>query len=140
MKVCISTESLSRSNLGSITGAICLSDGNFYFPSQDWDDFPVVILGWWIETLSTPLLHGAQKECLFMDGDYAFQVSPHSADEWLIVCANRTDAHGTHQSTAIVKVTEFMSILRSAANSLVVACHNRGWNSKDIDQLSQLCI
>ena len=140
MKVCISTESLSRSNFGSITGAICLSDGNFYFPSQDWDDFPVVILGWWLEALSTPILPGAKKECLFMDGDYAFQVSSHSADEWLIVCGNRIDAHATSQSTAIVNVNEFMSTLRSVANSLVVACHNRGWSSKDVEQLSRLCI
>ena len=140
MKVCLPIESLSRSGSGAITGTIYLSDGNFSFPSADWDDFVLVILDWWLEALATPLLPGAAKKCLFMDGDFAFRVSSHSADEWLVSCGNRADEHGTKQHVSMVNASEFWASLKNAADEVLEACQNRGWRSDDIDQLAQRCL
>ena len=74
-----------------------------------------------------------------MDGDFAFRVSPHTEDEWLIACGNIAGPHGTQQITSIVKSAEFMSTLRAAGDTLLKACANLGWSSREIDQLNQCC-
>ena len=36
---------------GNITGEIWLEVAGFGFPDRRWSDFPVVILGWWLDAL-----------------------------------------------------------------------------------------
>jgi len=57
----------------TITGHLFVQVGDFFFPEKGWDDFVVVVLGWWIE--NAILLDGPVVEVdnLFMDGPYSFR-------------------------------------------------------------------
>jgi hypothetical protein len=63
---------IDSSNLG---GNICLSVNNFFFPSDEWYDFPVIILSWWLENCKKLSLESESiVENYFMDGPYEFWV------------------------------------------------------------------
>jgi hypothetical protein len=67
--------SLRRSAMGSITGQIYLRGPSGSFPVDGWSDFPVVILGWWIEGLAgLPRRKSGSFKGMFMDGPYAFLI------------------------------------------------------------------
>jgi hypothetical protein len=68
-----------------ITFPIHISVGESVFPDAQWHDFPVVILGWWLEQVNAlsqdPLTTAILR---FMDGPYEIKISPKSADLWLL--------------------------------------------------------
>jgi len=67
----ISPDSLRRSSRGTISGEIwCEFDGES-FPEARWDDLIVVVLGWWLESLST-LISGRKLnvDVRFLDGPF----------------------------------------------------------------------
>lgn len=87
-KVYVGIETLSYGE-NNFTGAIALQFGSAYFPERGWNDFPIIILRWWLKELLR-LWHGELKnrqsvECLFMDGDFYFDVSACDG-HWLIQC------------------------------------------------------
>jgi hypothetical protein len=59
---------LERSAIGGITGLIFLRGPNGAFPDEQWTDFSVVILGWWIEGLRLlPIIRDIRfRECSWM--------------------------------------------------------------------------
>lgn len=63
---------LEKSGYGSITGEIYFQFENFYFPERGWNDFVVVLLGWWIKSAETLEVSsvGTTVEFLFMDGPF----------------------------------------------------------------------
>jgi len=127
--------SLSRSPRGSITGQIFLRGLAGDFPEERWSDFPVVILGWWIEGL-TRVLAGQERsfQGMFMDGPYAFVVHRESGDSGRMAWGRR----GEETSIGIV---DFRALLRSAvaAGRLVTeACRARSWSSRDLETLERV--
>ena len=66
--------SLMRNTMGSITGRIFLRGPTGDFPTNQWCDFPVVILGWWIAGLTSVAVGDARLfQGLFMDGSVRFR-------------------------------------------------------------------
>jgi hypothetical protein len=135
--VCVRTETLSQG--GNITGQVFLAGDNWCFPENGWSDFPVIIIGWWLNDLKTLLHSGGTFECRFMDGPFLFRVSSVQEDQWLIECG-RSDPEFSLEHSAQVMPHQFMSSLRSTAQSLIVACNNHGWRSSDIRRLYELCL
>ena len=79
-------KSLSLALAGSIVrviGPIWLEIDGRDFPGEGWDDFPVVILGWWLSE-AKPLLTNqtGSRERLFMDGSYEFEVNVLGKELW----------------------------------------------------------
>ena len=75
IEIVADSSSLKRSAMGSITGLIFLRSPSGAFPQEQWSDFSVVILAWWIDGLTEVV--DKQKhsfEGMFMDGPYAFRV------------------------------------------------------------------
>ena len=136
VEVCVKTDTLSHRQ--NITGQIFLVSNNWSFPRDEWSDFPVIVVAWWLEALKNLLRDGGIAECQFMDGPYHFRVSSLASDKWLVECG-RTDPDFSPQYSAEVQPREFMSSLRSAALSLIVACNNHGWCTSDTKHLNQLC-
>ena len=66
-----------------VVGPIWLELDGQTFPDDGWDDFPVVILGWWLNAVK-PLIanEGTECECLFMDGRYKFKVKLQTHASW----------------------------------------------------------
>ena len=74
--IIVDADSLSFRPRGSATGNIWLVIGGCEFPALQWNDFVVVILGWWVESLLRLLRNSSTKETVnFMDGPYVVEVS-----------------------------------------------------------------
>ena len=59
-----------RLDQGVVTGGLWLAVDGQAFPEADWNDFPLVVLGWWAEAVADLLNGGPSRELLFMDGPY----------------------------------------------------------------------
>jgi hypothetical protein len=124
--------SLQRSGMGSITGQVFLRGPSGSFPEEGWSDFPVVILGWWINGLRRlGQRKRASYQGLFMDGPYAFvvQCGFGEADEIL------WGEIGSEAPVGIVDVALLLASAVAAAKSVTIACRAKGWNTPDVESL-----
>ena len=124
-----------------VVGPIWLEIDGHDFPGEGWDDFPVVILGWWLSEVKPLLINRAGScRCLFMDGDYKFEISVLGKELWRFnFTEERLNEKGEDveeclmEKEVIPKV--FISELISAANTLVNLCRQNGWESDDLTTL-----
>jgi len=115
-----------------VTGIVFIRVGGVSFPGDHWSDFPIVILGWWLEPVSR-ILHGKTHlwECRFMDGPYMARLEKHSEDVW-----NFTGLRdGRTEYTERIACRSFIQSLLEAARQILDACKKRGWQDRDIDVL-----
>lgn len=116
-----------------VTGRICLRLGDQFFLERDWSDFPVVVLGWWIQAF-LKIHSGAENEvdCLFMDGPLAFRLTRVGPDMLEIRVGNRD---GERRALGKVAVRELAKSLSQAAQQVLEACAASGWEAQDIEIL-----
>ncbi len=56
------------------SGTLWIETENGAFPSEGWDDFPEVVLGWWVAALKSVYLDTKHSyDFLFMDGPYSMK-------------------------------------------------------------------
>ena len=69
LKVVVEQETLRQGSSGTVHGATYWVMEGQPFPDDSWDDFPVVILGWWLEA-ATRMARGfsSYEKLIFMDG------------------------------------------------------------------------
>ena len=130
--------SFDRSRSGAITGPIWLrhSGRNGHvgdFPEAGWIDFPVVILGWWLEALGA--LECGTIECSFMDGPFEFTVSDFNNTLARVRCFGRGIEAKVPVADFQAPVSMLRASLRSAAVSALAECDRRKWTSPDVEQL-----
>ncbi len=134
VEVVADVTSLERSKTGSITGSVFLRGPAGEFPEPGWSDFPVVILGWWIEGL-TILIAGKSPsfEGLFMDGPYAFVVERGVGTSGRLAWGRRG-----HQATVgTLEIAAFLGSALTAGEQVADACRARRWKSRDLDALER---
>lgn len=140
ISIIIKSETLHRYESGSVVGCIFLKTNFVAFPSDDWNDFPVVITGWWMREVMQ-LLQGetTQASCLFMDGSFQYDIYPQSNGLWRIEFADNSEIENLSVLSRIeVEPRGFIDALLAAANTISKTCQTEGWNSKDLDRLRQL--
>ena len=125
---------LRRSAKGSITGALFLEIEGRAFPEPDWNDFPVVVLAWWIRAALVLQRTNAPASCLFMDGPFEWRVSLAGPGAWAVTLLDRHDAVRVVLS-ACVDADVILGALAAAADSLLRACNEQSWSSVDIEEL-----
>jgi hypothetical protein len=71
----INPNSFCGGSSGNLIGNIWLEVGDKVFPSENWSDFPVIIVGWWLENFLsiTPNKSGSEV-FMFMDGPFQFNL------------------------------------------------------------------
>ena len=73
IKTDLETISLNES---TIFGQLYFQDGDFYFPSKDWNEFIIIVLNWWCQSLLNLLEEKTFSEELdFMDGPFSVRVN-----------------------------------------------------------------
>src|SRR4051812_9027693 len=80
-----------------IVSKIYLRIGAEAFPSEEWDDFTAVLLGWWIEEIMK-LATGKRRNAvlLFMDGPFEVHLHPTSDNPSLL----DVEYHNRHLKSA----------------------------------------
>jgi len=128
-QVLVEKQTLHRSQRGSITGVIAVRAGGIVFPEDRWSDFPVVVLGWWINECRR-IRTGGTARCQFMDGPYRFSIR-------ITGGANEAEIELPAANSAPLRVdlADVLEEIRGAARVILATCDAAGWNSTDIETL-----
>ena len=134
MKICVG-ESLKKTKLGLIVGAIHFEFKKQCFPEKNWTDFPVRLLAWWIdETLSARRAGKTEFDLRFMDGPYVVTFRKGDSDEWHAVCRDdsmRRTAEHREKAT----FPNLLNELNRAALRMLRRCETLGYHTTDVEFL-----
>lgn len=137
MEVIVAPRSFYQAKSGLIVGSVWIriqGEQDIVFPEAGWTDFPVVILGWWLNEIEA-LVCGRTMEatCSFMDGPFEFCLTA-SGDVQL----SRRGDEGTLNLGRFQRpdsVRGLWASLHAAALAVLSECGARGWSGNDIDVL-----
>jgi hypothetical protein len=133
IEVVTDPQTLSRSASGAITGRLVLRSQVGSFPDEQWSDFPVVVLSWWINGLRE--LVAAERssfEGMFMDGPFAFRVTLEGlAGLAKVAWIER----GSELIVGSFELNPFLCSAAEAGSCILQSCRAHGWQSKDIEIL-----
>jgi hypothetical protein len=131
--VLVSPASLRKG--GNITGEIWLEVAGFEFPDKRWSDFPVIILGWWLDALfGLWSERRGRAECLFMDGSYSFEVSK-EGDAFVLRCFGDTHSAKRREWEGAINLAGLLRQTLDAAAAVIEECGGRGWATADTEAL-----
>lgn len=135
----VNSESFVRRRL--VSGPIWLELDGVSFPAHEWDDFPVVILGFWLTNIK-PLLLGQSHvcECPFMDGPYQFNVHVDRKDLFRVALVEREVDEQKSLVTAEVDSEVLVRQMLSASEIVVHTCKRNDWIDDDLLNLQKLVL
>jgi len=134
MKVIVRPETLAVTGCNAIGDIHCELSRGVRFPATDWNDFVVVVLGWWIAQV-LPLRCGfeGEAELRFMDGPFRIRIVNHGYEAGIecfsgrcSVFLDRCDIGGFYQS------------LMDAALRTAAFCRRNGLVTADLKILEDL--
>ena len=122
----------------SIVGPIEVEVLGEFFPGAGWHDFPVVIVSWWIDELTSLDAAGRNKcRLLFMDGPYYLELERDDEEPDLAVLRCFEDRNEVGSVTQeFVSISSVLAEVKDLARRLVLAGRDRGFASRDLDALS----
>jgi len=120
---------------GPATAGIWLTLGESHFPMIGWNDFVVVVLGWWVAAVLRVLQSDNGSERInFMDGPYAVDLSKMRSEKFhLRMFAGPNGGHDVAVGEAGVR--PFIVELLTQSQNLLDECRSRGWWSLDAEEL-----
>ena len=133
ISVCVNPESLHKGH--NITGDIWIEFLDFQFPSNNWSDFPEIILGWWLEALFK-LWSGkkAHAGCSFMDGPYSYKVTREN-NRYVLRCYHDALIGEETEWEGEIDLDLLLKQVLKAASALMKECQKRGWTTPDTETL-----
>ncbi len=131
-KTTVKVNTFSRTKLGRTTGVIFCSLEGYDFPVYNWDDFPIVILGWWIDSLNSLGEEGSSQELLFMDGPFALNLTVVERG-W---CEIEGVEGGVISSLGIYSIDEIKSSFNETAREIIDFCIEKNWDYEDVRSLA----
>lgn len=138
IKVVNDTLILTSGNM--ITGEIYFIIDDNFFPSKGWNDFVVVILTWWHETILN-LIQNEQKglveEFSFMDGPLKVNATKISED--VLKLNFIRDRKETEESVFEIKtsIIQFKNALLKTTDELLLELKRKNWNTDDTRELEK---
>jgi len=139
IEIVVDTSALQRSSSGSITGALFVRMDGIPFPDDGWSDFPVVVLGWWVDAVHR-LLGGLseEEELDFMDGPQSLVLK--RRDDGAVAIGCRTGQSGLQlDHETVVPESTLRDQVVKAARVVVATCERNGWQGSDVRNLQE-CI
>lgn len=128
----IEVESSSMVLARQITGTLVVKLGDQQFPTEGWNDFVVIVLGWWSREMRD-VIAGKRSTLLFMDGPYHLLVKPTSHDRRSVSLMRDGAVRGEGE----VALSTLVDMVLSAAGRTLDECRNRGWVTKEVEELSR---
>jgi hypothetical protein len=116
---------------------IAIQVGEVWFPEKSWDDFAVVILGWWLEELRTlERTDNGRASLLFMDGPFEVRIFRVKGDLLTIECINRSTRKAVVRSQC--SLAEVKHQVHAAASRALQIARNGGKTDGDCARLEAL--
>ncbi len=125
---------------GPATADIWLTINDHDFPILHWNDFIVVVLGWWAAALLRLMCNVSARETVnFMDGPYAVEISKISDG---LLQFRALEGVGRSREIAIGDCSPlpFANELVSQARQVLNKCKRLGWWSVDADTLTAVLL
>ena len=130
---------LTRINLKSISkqgqsvfGEIYFKDDDILFPEENWNDFIVVILNWWLEELTKFTKNEkTTAELLFMDGPLSVKIN-HFDDKTLKFFFTHNDKI---IKSLLVETENFIKFFLIEVNTLILFLEKNKWDNDEIRKL-----
>lgn len=120
---------------GPATGNVWLVLNGYEFPTHGWNDFIVVILGWWLTALLLLLRNDSRLERVhFMDGPYAVDVSMAPSGTLLFRALEGPD-RTIEVANSEAPAMPFILELLTQSREVLAACRRQGWWSRDAEVL-----
>jgi hypothetical protein len=138
VRVRFSEASIERSNSGAILGDLWLEVGDAAFPAENWSDFIVVILTWWLEALDGLRRPGAKEDLRFMDGPYRALARVRSGHRVRVDCLEERLTATRVACTGEIDRTELERQVVDVARSVARFCRRKRWASRDLELLESL--
>ena len=121
---------------GPATAGIWLVTNNSEFPRAGWNDFIVVVLGWWSAAILRLLRNNSRTERVrFMDGPYAVEVSKEQSGK-LQLRIFAGSSGGREVAVGEADIKRFVSELATQSRKLLDECRLREWWSPDAEALA----
>ena len=119
------------------TGLIWVKVQEFNFPAIEWDDFPIVIVTWWLQAVTELFLETSnESKFLFMDGPFYMKVKRVNHDNIYVRFIKRREAGEQMLLSVEVAFDDFIHEILSAAQRIKDKCDIAKWQSRDIDKLT----
>ena len=122
----------------NITGEVFLRINRDAFPETRWNDFVVIILGWWLRCLrelGTSGGIGDETVLYFMDGPFRLAVRKIADGGVTItgVLETQTTRHEVLKATC--QLRDLLTPILTSAELVHRECDNRGWKTDDSETL-----
>lgn len=140
-EIAIEVELDTLENATQVTGQIhFLVDYYRYFPEQEWSDFVVIVLCWWIKSFKGLLMSkpGMVYEFDFMDGTpivFAKKIDSHHIE--LFFCESNM---ANVEYSATCSIHQLRDSLMATSQKVVRAITRNKWTSKEMDELINLTL
>ncbi|WP_433927080.1 hypothetical protein AB3662_29090 [Sorangium cellulosum] len=135
MRIVFEPSTLHKSKMGSVTGVVYFDFGPEQpFPVVGWNDFVVVVAGWWLVALNQVTRTGEEVVFRFMDGPYWITAVPQQGSTLLLRCTEDRRGAGVVQSS-IVQLGDFAREITGFARAVSLACAAAGIQSTDLEIL-----
>jgi hypothetical protein len=126
---------VSRSTSGAITGVVAIRVGDVCFPEGRWNDFIVVVLGWWARQAAA-LGSGDPARLDFMDGPYSVVARPVNGATRL-ECLRGTGEGATVLEEQEVHTSDLVAAIMRASRETLALCEQNGWETSDTETLRE---
>jgi hypothetical protein len=136
LRIVVRESSIEQISSGSILGVVYWQWKSETFPDSNWDDFIVVILGWWVQNIAKLASRTSDAaEMSFMDGPYK------------VLCERRGDLlfcqfverrpEENVLATCSVTIDDLSASMLDAAKTVLVFCQRNGICNADVELLDQ---
>src|SRR4030095_5433635 len=133
----VETNALVRRRL--VSGPIWLEINGESFPGRGWEEFPVVILGFWLTNLQPVVFDKSHRcGCPFMDGPYRFDIDVVEPKQWAVTFVDREANKEKILLTAKVDSDVVLNSIVSSAEAVVSVCRRKQWFDDDLSNLEGL--
>jgi len=133
----LADDKFGRSAARLVYGQFCVQINESCFPGPGWSDFVVIVLTWWCRAVAE-LLNGERGpiQVRFMEGPYLAELGPLEGSLLHLVLVEA----GLNRRICREANVEIGPLIESAlwaADRTLMECKNRGWWSRDADELAE---
>ena len=119
LRIVVDPSSFAEAAGGTVAGRLHIESDDLCFPDDDWWDFPLVVLGWWLTAIRSA--GGDDFELRFMDGPFRVDCS-RAADRVQFVFVRDGAAGDIEVGSGISTSADLSAEIEAAATAALSYC------------------